>query len=87
MRREAITLVLAMAVSTVLTAACDQPDKTSVPVAAPQTQPNPGNVDPSAPKVALGAPGAEERKEGAVPVQGEVDPKEAAQRRDFEQKK
>jgi hypothetical protein len=49
MRREAITLVLAIFVGTLLT--------------------------------------AEERREGAVPVQGEVDPKEPAQRQDFEQKK
>ena len=85
MRREAIALVLAMFVGTLLMAACDQPEQ---PPTAPRAsaQPKP-DVDPSVPKVALGAPTAEERKEGAVPVQGEVDPKEPAQRRDFEQKK
>lgn len=85
MRREAITLVLAMAAGTVLMAACDQPDKPPAAARAP-AQPNP-NVDPSVPKVALGAPTAEERKEGNTPVQGEVDPKEPAQKQDFEQQK
>jgi uncharacterized lipoprotein YajG len=83
MRREAITLILAMAIGTVLMAACDQPDKPPTAARAP-AQPKP-NVDPSVPKVALGAPTAEERKAGEV--QGEVDPKEPAQRQDFEQKK
>ena len=86
MRREAITLVMAMFVGTLLMAACDQPEQ---PPTAPRAsaQPKP-NADPSVPKVALGAPTAAERKDGAVPpVQGEVDPKEPAQRRDFEQKK
>jgi hypothetical protein len=85
MRCEAITLVLAMAVGTVLTAACDQPEQPPTAPRAP-AQANP-NVDPSVPKVALGAPTAEEQKEGATPVQGEVDPKEPAQVREFEQKK
>jgi uncharacterized lipoprotein YajG len=85
MRREAIMLVLAMFVGTLLTAACDQPKQPpTAPRASAQAKPN---VDPSLPKVALGAATAEERREGAVPVQGEVDPKEPAQRQDFEQKK
>jgi hypothetical protein len=85
MRREAIILVFAMFVGTLLTAACDQPEQ---PPTAPRAsaQPKP-NADPSVPKVAVGAPTAEERKAGAVPVLGEVDPKEPAQRQDFEQKK
>jgi Na+-translocating ferredoxin:NAD+ oxidoreductase RnfG subunit len=81
MRREAITLVLAMAVSTVLTAACDQQDKATVAARA-----NP-NVNPSVPKVALGAASAQERKDGNTPVQGDVDTKEPAQTQDFDQKK
>jgi len=68
-----------MFIGTVMTAACDKPE--------PQNAaPNP-NVDPSVPKVALGAPATAERKEATPPVQGQVDPKEPAQRRDFEQKK
>jgi hypothetical protein len=74
-----------MFVGTVLMAACDQPEQ---PPTAPRAsaQPKP-NVDPSVPKVALGAPTAEERKEGNTPVQGEVDPKEPAQVKEFEQNK
>jgi hypothetical protein len=85
MKRETIMLVAAMFVGTLLTAACDRPEQPPTASRAPaQAKPN---VDPSVPKVALGAPTAEERREGAVPVQGEVDPKEPAQRQDFEQKK
>jgi hypothetical protein len=32
-----------------------------------------------------GAPSAQQKKEGANPVQGQVDPKEPAQRKDFKQ--
>ena len=86
MRREAITLILAMAAGTVLMAACDQPDKPTVPVAARQTQPNPNNVDPSLPRVALGVPTEEERKQSEKLVQGQIDAKQPAQTKDFEQK-
>lgn len=86
MRREAITLVLAMAITTLTTTACDKPERQAVAPDASRTAPN-LNVDPSVPKVALGTPTAAERKESANPVQGQVDPKEPAQRRDFEQRK
>src|SRR5260221_11890349 len=86
MRREAITLVLAMAVGTVLMAACDQPDKPTVPVAARQTQPNPNNVDTSLPSVALGVPTEERRKQSEKLMQRQVDTKQPAQTKDFDQK-
>jgi len=87
MRREATVLVVAMFIATLMSAACDRQEQRVV--VAPdlsRTAPNP-NVDPSVPKVALGTPTAEERKESSQPVQGEVDTKEAPQRKDFEQKK
>ena len=86
MKREAITLVMAMAITTLTMAACDKPERQAVAPDASRTAPNP-NVDPSVPDVALGTPTAAERKESANPVQGQVDPKELAQRRAFEQKK
>ena len=86
MRREAITLVMAMVITSLTTAACDRQERVVVVPETSRTAPNP-NVDPSVPKVALGAPTAAERKESANPVQGQVDPKEPAQRRDFDQKK
>ena len=47
--------------------------------AAPQsnTPSTPANV---------GTPSAAEKKEGSNPVQGQVDPKDSAQKKDFEQK-
>jgi hypothetical protein len=86
MRREAITLVLAMFIGTVMMAACDKPEPRAGAPDRSKSAPVP-NVEPSVPKVALGAPTPAERKEGTEPVAGEVDPKEPAQRRDFEQKK
>jgi hypothetical protein len=86
MRRKAITLVIAMAITTLTTTACDKQEQKVVMPETSRTAPNP-NVDPSVPNVALGTPTAAERKESANPVQGQVDPKEPAQRRDFEQRK
>jgi hypothetical protein len=89
MRTGTITLIMAMAAGTAMSAACDRQEQRNMAPTAPdlsRTAPNP-NVDPSVPKVALGTPTAEERKESSQPVQGEVDTKEAPQRKDFEQKK
>ena len=86
MTRKAITLVMALAITTLTTVACDKREQVVVVPETSRTAPNP-NVDPSVPKVALGTPTASERKESANPIQGQVDPKEPAQRRDFEHKK
>jgi hypothetical protein len=86
MRREAITLVMAMAIVSVTTTACDKQAQQVVMPETSRTAPNP-NVDPSVPNIALGTPTAAERKESANPVQGQVDPKEPAQRKAFEQSK
>ena len=82
MRREALTLVLAMAIGSVAMVACDKPE----PRAAASEAPTAG-VDSSAPRVAMGKQTAEESRASTPPVQGEVDSKEPAQRRDFEEKK
>ena len=87
MRSGTITMVIAMAVGTVLSAACDRQEQKVVVVPEAAKAPPGENPASSVPKVAMAPPTAAERKEGDVPTQGEVDPKEPAQRADFEQKK
>lgn len=77
-------------VALALAAACDKgPDNTPAPRAdtAPPPQASSGpSTTPTTPANA-GAPRTqEEKKEGANPVQGQVDPKQAEQHRDFQQK-
>jgi len=77
MNRASIILMVAMGIVSV--AGCDSREQRVVVV--PEAS-KPG------PNVALGSPTAQEREDKtAPPVQGQVDPKEQAQRRDFEQKK
>jgi hypothetical protein len=80
-KREALTLVLVMVIGSVSMVACDKPEPR---VAVPELPKGPpkANVDPSLPKVTPA-----EQKEAVMPVQGEIDPKDPAQRRDFEQRK
>ena len=79
MRREALGLIGLMFIGSFLMAACEPKDEKSVVVAP--------SVAAAAPHSSVGTPTAAESKDGAVPVQGQVDPKEQAQKRDFEQKK
>lgn len=74
--------VLALLAAATLTfaAACDRPPQ-------PRTDPAAG-AGPSAPvqpRPETGSPSAAEKKEGANPVQGQVDPKQAVQQKDFKQ--
>ena len=75
-------------VALALAAACDKgPDNTPAPRADTPTPPqaSSGSSTPTTPANA-GAPRTqEEKKEGANPVQGQVDPKQAEQHRDFKQ--
>jgi hypothetical protein len=86
--------MLAVALAVALAACGDQPPQPRVssppaasdatPAPAPSTAPSATpSTTPSAP-AAGGATGIEERKEGANPVQQQVDPKEREQRRDFQ---
>jgi hypothetical protein len=80
-------LTLALAVSLALVAGCDRKPTTPpspktdsssvIPQAAAGSSTTPANV---------GNPTSAEKKEGANPVQGEIDPKAGAQRRDFQQR-
>ena len=79
-------IALAAAVSLALAAGCDRAPNTppsprtdnvsSVPSAAAGSSTTPANA---------GTPTAAEKKEGANPVQGQVDPKQGDQHRDFRQ--
>ena len=90
MRREQITLIVALAIGTLLTTACEKKPEQRSQTNPGVTQTGPAmtpTVPPSTPQVALGTPTAAEAKEGASPVQGQVDPKEPPQRKDFEPKR
>ena len=82
MKRRILTLAIAAALGSAMLAACDRTERQPSP-------PKPvasANANPAA-EPSPGVPTAQERKEGSNPVQGQVDPKEQVQRRDFEQKK
>ena len=86
MKTTLLTLAIALAL-----AGCDRtPDQR-----ANQTPPTPpqSGAGASAPQANIpstpanaGTPSAAEKKEGANPVQGQVDPKQPEQRKDFQQK-
>ena len=86
MRREALTLVGLMFVGTLQMAACDFKEDKTVVTAQPPTIVVPPAVGP-APRAELSTPTAAEQKEGASPaIQGQVDPKQDPQKRDFQQR-
>lgn len=73
----------AFALAVMLVAACErapQP-KTST---APDAGSGPSSV-PAQPRPQTGTPSMEQKKEGSNPVQGQVDPKQAEQHKDFQQ--
>jgi len=80
-------LTIAAAVSLALAAGCDRNTTTppspktdsssATPQAAAGSSTTPANT---------AAPTSSEKKEGANPMQGQVDPKDASQHRDFQQK-
>jgi hypothetical protein len=85
MKTTILTAAIALALGAL--AGCDR-DSTAEPAgagtsSAPQT---PQSNTPSTPANA-GTPSQAEKREGSNPVQQQVDPKQAAQRRDFEQKR
>jgi hypothetical protein len=79
MRREAITLTLAMFAGTILIAACDK--KPPEPKTAEFTPPT-GSVPAIPPAPVVASPS--ERKDGQPPIQGQVDSNQPPQRRDFQ---
>lgn len=73
-------LIAASVAAAVMTAACDRPPQ-------PRTEPAAaGSGTTSAPRPQTGTPSPAEKREGANPTQGQVDPKESAQHKDFQQR-
>ena len=74
-------LIAALA-AVALLAACDRPPQ-------PRTEPSAGSgasgvTQPPRPETS--APTSQQKSEGANPVQGQVDPKQSAQHKDFQQR-
>lgn len=80
-----ITTIVVAAFSLALLAACDRSDQRpagSGSSAAPRNE----AAQPTTP-ANVGTPSAAEKRESANPQQGQVDPKEPAQRKDFQTNK
>ena len=79
------TLVVAAVIAVL--SGCDKPADSRAGAAqkAPDAASTGASQTPSTP-ANLPAPSTQEKREGASPVQGQVDPKEGEQRRDFQQK-
>jgi hypothetical protein len=76
-------ILLAFAVAAALVAACDR----NAPQSRNQPSPSAGaSQTQSTTSANLPKPTQSEKREGANPTQGQVDPKEPAQHRDFQQK-
>jgi hypothetical protein len=72
-------LAAAAVAAALLATACDRPPQ-------PRTEPSAGSGTTQPPRPQTGAPTASEKKDGANPVQGQVDPKQSAQHKDFQQR-
>jgi len=84
MTRKHIALAVCCALSASLLAACNKPSPNANRGASQAQQPSP--TTPTTP-ANIGQPTTNaEKKEGANPVQGQVDPKEPAQHKDFQQR-
>jgi len=87
MKTTLLTLAIALAL-----AGCDRtPEQRANPTPPTTTAPQAGAGSSAAGQpntpANVGTPSAAEKKEGANPVQGHVDPKQPEQNKDFEQKK
>jgi hypothetical protein len=88
MKTPILTVVVALALGTL--AACDRGDnptqRSSSATPSPSAPAGTGSSAQSNTPANAGAPSQSEKAAGANPTQGQVDPKEAAQHKDFEQK-
>jgi hypothetical protein len=76
---------LAVAAALALLVACDRAPEPRAGSTAPPASASGGATTPSTP-ANIGQPGSQdEKKEGANPVQGQVDPKQSDQHKDFQQ--
>lgn len=83
MRLQIIVLAAALA----LAAGCNKGSDQAKPAASTDKAPPQAQANTPTPSASTGqSASTEEKKEGANPVQGQVDPKDAQQHRDFQQK-
>jgi hypothetical protein len=79
--------IFVLAAALALAAGCNKSSDRAKPAAGTDKAPPQSQVNtPTAPASAGQSASQEEKKEGANPVQGQVDPKAAEQHRDFQQK-
>ena len=88
MKTPILTLVIAVALGTL--AACDRnpnpTPRTSSATPAPSAPAGTGSSNTPSTPANVGTPSQTEKKEGSNPVQGQVDPKQPEQHKDFQQK-
>ena len=79
--------ILVLAAALALAAGCNKASDQAKPAPNADKAPPQSQVNTPTPSASTGASATqEEKKEGANPVQGQVDPKDAQQQRDFQQK-
>ena len=90
MKTTLVSIAVALALGAL--AGCDRTSTPSQSKGTPSTTPPPaagtGSSSATTPNTPAnaGTPSAAEKKEGSNPVQGQVDPKQGSQTKDFEQK-
>jgi hypothetical protein len=85
MRPNRLACVIALALCTGLFAACGKaPERDVAKQISRGTPPQPTTSAPAGSPANLGVPSQSERQTGANPVQGQVDPKQPEQRKDFQ---
>jgi len=77
--------ILAVLAAASLVAACERPTQPKTDPAASGAS-SPAQPLPQTGSSTPGAASAQEKKDGASPQQGQVDPKDGAQNRDFQQR-
>jgi len=87
MQTKTFVISIAIALGAVLPAACDRPSQAPAERGAAKAPPPPTapNATPTTP-ANTATPSPAEKAEGSNPVQGQVDPKQVEQHRDFQQK-
>lgn len=77
-------MLLAVIAAGSLLAACDRPSSPGTPDRPATSSASPPGTSPSSPPVAKSSDNAGEKGGSQPPIQGQVDPKQAPQRKDFE---
>ena len=80
MQRQARSMILGAFAATLLLAACDRSETPRQPNAGAPAS----TADTSVPKAVPPNPSPTEHKDGTPPVQGQVDPKDPVQAKDFQ---